>query len=64
MTVPPFQPGSLTDTEFLLAFEQCTLPEHYRRETLFSPEAREGFVPPDREPLPGVAPEDHTCSAN
>jgi hypothetical protein len=25
---------------------------HYSRETLFSPEARAAFVPPDREPLP------------
>ncbi|MBX9789769.1 MAG: hypothetical protein K2Y37_12700 [Pirellulales bacterium] len=38
----------------LLDNKLTALLAHYRRETLFSPAAREGFVTPDLRPLPGA----------
>ncbi len=36
----------------LFAFGGEVISRHYERGTLFSPEARAGFVAPDRDPLP------------
>lgn len=49
-------PGQRAFEAFLAAHPQLLssglLERHYRKETLASPEAKGGWVPPDREPLP------------
>jgi hypothetical protein len=49
-------PGCASAAEFLdrnpILLDPKVMLSHYSAEVLFSPSARQGFVPPDREPIP------------